>query len=49
MNQQGLMISYRYDALDRLIGVEPAGASASTRIYRDGRIATQFEGDNNTA
>lgn len=44
MNQQGLLISYRYDALDRLIGVEPAGASASTRIYRDGRIATQFEG-----
>ncbi|RMR00556.1 RHS repeat-associated core domain protein containing protein [Pseudomonas savastanoi pv. glycinea] len=38
------LISYRYDALDRLIGVEPAGASASTRVYRDGRIATQLEG-----
>lgn len=41
MNQ---LISYRYDALDRLIGVEPAGAPASTRVYRDGRIATQLEG-----
>lgn len=46
MNPQGLLISYRYDALDRLIGVEPMGASASTRIYRDGRIATQLEGAN---
>ena len=41
MNQ---LISYRYDALDRLIGVEPAGAPASTRVYRDGRIATQLQG-----
>lgn len=44
MNPQGLLISYRYDALDRLIGVEPMGAAASTRVYRDGRIATQLEG-----
>lgn len=44
MNQQGLLISYRYDALDRLIGVEPTGASATTRVYRDGRMATQLEG-----
>lgn len=42
MNQ---LISYRYDALDRLIGVEPVGAPASTRVYRDGRIATQLEGE----
>lgn len=41
MNQ---LISYRYDALDRLIGVEPVGAPASTRVYRDGRITTQLEG-----
>ncbi|MCD5974438.1 RHS repeat-associated core domain-containing protein [Pseudomonas quasicaspiana] len=38
------LISYRYDALDRLIGVEPVGAPASTRVYRDGRITTQLEG-----
>ncbi|WP_095092930.1 RHS repeat-associated core domain-containing protein [Pseudomonas sp. Irchel 3A5] len=44
MNHQGLLISYRYDALDRLIGVEPTGAPVSTRVYRDGRIATQLEG-----
>jgi RHS repeat-associated protein len=44
MNQQGLLISYRYDALDRLIGVEPAGASATTRVYRDDRLATQLQG-----
>lgn len=42
---QGLLISYRYDALDRLIGVEPVGAAATTRVYHDGRLATQFEGD----
>lgn len=44
MNQQGLLISYRYDALDRLIGVEPVGASVVTRVYREASIATQFEG-----
>lgn len=44
MNQQGQLISYRYDALDRLIGVDPTGAPASTRVYREGRIATQLEG-----
>jgi len=43
MNQPGLLISYRYDALDRLIGVEPVGATATNRIYRDGRLATQLE------
>jgi len=43
MNQQQL-ISYRYDALDRLIGVEPLGAAATTRVYHDGRLSTQFEG-----
>jgi RHS repeat-associated protein len=44
MNNQGRLISYRYDALDRLIGVEPLGAPARTRSFRDGRVATQFEG-----
>jgi len=44
MNQQGLLVSYRYDALDRLIGVEPVGSPATTRVYHDGRIATQHEG-----
>ncbi|SQG00836.1 YD repeat protein [Paucimonas lemoignei] len=44
MNQQRTLISYRYDALDRLIGVEPAAGAVATRIYRDGRIDTQHEG-----
>jgi RHS repeat-associated protein len=44
MNQQGQLISYRYDALDRLMGVEPFAASSTTRMYRDGRLATQLEG-----
>lgn len=44
MNQQGVLINYRYDALDRLIGVEPVGAATTTRIYRDERLATQLEG-----
>lgn len=44
MNQQGLLISYRYDALDRLIGIEPAERTVTTRIYRDGRLAMQHEG-----
>ncbi len=44
MNQQGVLISYRYDALDRLIGIDPAAGAVTTRIYRDGRIATQHEG-----
>lgn len=44
MNPQGLLISYRYDALDRLIGVEPMGAAASTRVYRHGRLTTQLDG-----
>jgi RHS repeat-associated protein len=37
------LINYRYDALDRLIGIDPAGASGSTRVYRNGRVATQHE------
>lgn len=45
MNHQGLLISYRYDALDRLMGVEPVGAPVTTRVYRDASLATQFEGD----
>ena len=40
MNQ---LINYRYDALDRLIGIDPAGASSITRVYRNGRVATQHE------
>ncbi|WP_349971329.1 RHS repeat-associated core domain-containing protein [Pseudomonas caspiana] len=44
MNPQSILISYRYDALDRLIGIEPAGEPASTRVYTDGRIAAQFQG-----
>lgn len=45
MRQQGSLINYRYDALDRLIGVAPRDASASTYIYREGQIATQLTED----
>jgi RHS repeat-associated protein len=44
MNRQGQLISYRYDALDQLIGVEPFASPGTTRVYRGGRLATQLEG-----
>ena len=44
MNQQGLLVSYRYDALDRVVGLVPVGAAATTCVYRNGRIATQQQG-----
>jgi RHS repeat-associated protein len=38
------LINYRYDPLDRLLGVSVSGQSQDTRFYRDGRLNTQIQG-----
>ena len=44
MNTPTTLISYRYDALDRLIGVDPAGDPKCTRFYQGGSVSCQLQG-----
>ncbi|HEX8543560.1 MAG TPA: RHS repeat-associated core domain-containing protein [Pseudomonas sp.] len=48
MSQQTL-INYRYDALDRLIGFDLPDQGRTTRVYNNGRVASQIRGDQSIA
>ncbi|WP_268798537.1 RHS repeat-associated core domain-containing protein [Pseudomonas huanghezhanensis] len=44
MNTSTALISYRYDALDRLIGIDRAGSPGCTRFYGNGAVSCQLQG-----
>lgn len=38
------LIGYQYDALDRLVGINQKDAALCRRFYRESRLATEFQG-----
>ncbi len=38
------LCSYRYDALDRLVGCTPLAESSTQRFYMKDRLATEIQG-----